>query len=120
MVEVDCAGRARWKIENEECSALTNHGYHVKHNPGRDKDGLANVLAILTLFAFTLHEVLDRVCDWWQQCRDKVGTRRDSFGKLRTLSESAWFRDWTELLETLLGPRQLVDVPTGRSRLAVP
>ena len=98
------AGRARWKIENETFNRLARHGYHLKHNFGHSQNGLANLLATLNLFAFTLHEVLDCVADLWQQCRSKAGTRRRFFDKLRVLTEMFWFPDWTALLRLILHP----------------
>ena len=70
------------------------------------------MLATLNLFAFTLHSALDCLSDLWRQCRDKAGTRRRFFEKLRVLAESVFFPDWTALLESMLGRRQLVAVPT--------
>ena len=98
------AGRARWKIENETFHSLARHGYHLKHNFGHGQDGLANLLATLNLFAFTLHSVLDCVADLWRRCRDKAGTRRRFFDKLRVLSEMFWFPDCNALLTTILSP----------------
>ena len=112
MAAIARAGRARWKIENEHFNTLSRHGYHLKHNFGYGQDGLANLLATLNLFAFTLHSVLDCVCDLWRQCRDKAGTRRRFFDKLRVLAEMFWFPDWTALLDTMRGQRRLVAVPT--------
>ena len=106
------AGRARWKIENEGFNCLSRHGYNLKRNFGHGKHGLANLLATLNLFAFTLHSVLDCLSDLWRQCRDKAGTRRDFFEELRFLAKRVFFPDWTALLETMLGRRQLVAVPT--------
>ena len=104
VAEIARAGRARWKIENETFNCLAHHGYHLKHNFGHGQDGLANLLATLNLFAFTLHAVLDCVADLWRRCRDKAGTRRRFFDKLRVLSEMFWFPDWNALLTTILSP----------------
>ena len=98
------AGRARWKIENEQFNCLARQGYNLKHNFGHGRQGLANLLATLNLFAFTLHAVLDCVADLWRRCRDKAGTRRRFFDKLRVLSEMFWFPDWHALLTTILNP----------------
>ena len=106
------AGRARWKIENEAFNCLARHGYNLKRNFGHGKHGLANLLATLNLFAFTLHSVLDCLSDLWRQCRDKAGTRRNFFEQLRFLAQRVFFPDWTALLETMLGRRQLLAVPT--------
>ena len=98
------AGRARWKIENETFHSLARHGYHLKHNFGHGQHGLANLLATLNLFAFTLHSVLDCVADLWRRCRHKAGTRRRFFDKLRVVSEMFWFPDCNALLTTILSP----------------
>lgn len=110
--EIARAGRARWMIENETFNCLARHGYHLKRNFGHGQDGLANLLATLNLFAFTLHSVLDCLSDLWRQCRDDAGTRRNFFEELRFLAKRIFFPDWTALLETMLGRRQLVAVPT--------
>ena len=69
------------------------------------------MLATLNVFAFTLHSALDCLSDLWRQCRDKAGPRCRFFEKLRVLAESVFFPDWTPLLETVLGGRQLVGRP---------
>ena len=112
VAQIARAARARWKVENEAFNCLSRQGYHFKHNFGHGKDGLANLLATLNLFAFALHEVLDCVADLWRRCRDKAGTRRRFFEKLRVLSEMFWFPDWNALLATILSPpRRPVAVP---------
>ncbi|MDE0123958.1 MAG: hypothetical protein OXN97_05205 [Bryobacterales bacterium] len=74
----------------------------------RQARGLANLLATLNLPAFTLHSVLDRVCDSCRLYRDTAGTRRRCCEKLRVLMEMFWFGDWTALLQTMLGRRLAV------------
>ena len=85
---------------------------NLKRNFGHGKHDLVNVPATLNLFAFMLHSALDCLSDLRRQCRDKAGTRRRFFEKLRVLAESVFFPDRTALLETMLGRRQLVAVPT--------
>ena len=53
------AGRARWKIENENNNVLKNHGYHLEHNFGHGQAYLAQLLVALNLLAFLFHMVLD-------------------------------------------------------------
>ncbi len=112
VAEIARAGRARWKIENETFNTLARNGYHLKYNFGHGKDGLANLLATLLVFAFALHSLLDGACQLWRQCREKLVTRRNFFEDLRCLGNRIWCRDWIELLEIVLGVRQLVAVPT--------
>ena len=99
------AGRARWKIENEQFHCLARQGYHLKHNFGHGRQGLANLLATLNLFAFALHAVLDCVSELWRQGRARVGTRRKVFATLGFLTEWFCFRSWTALFETVLRKR---------------
>ena len=105
------AGRARWKIENENCNVLSQHGDALKHNCGHGRKGLANLLATLHLCAFALHSILDRVCELWRHCRAQAGTRRRGCERLRVLAERVWFEDWIALLATTCARRRLVPVP---------
>lgn len=57
------------------------------HSFGHGKWGLANLLATLNLFAFTLHTAMACLSMLWRQCRAKVGTRRNFFDQLRFLAE---------------------------------
>ena len=52
------AGRARWKIENENNNTLKTKGYHLEHNYGHGKQHLSAVLLTLNLLAFLFHTVL--------------------------------------------------------------
>jgi len=44
------AGRARWKIENENNNTLKTKGYHLEHNFGRGKQHLSSLLAAMNSF----------------------------------------------------------------------
>ena len=92
-------------IENEGFNCLARHGYNSKRNFGHGRDGLANLLATLNLFAFALHAVQDCVSDLWRQGRARAGTRRNLFEELRFLTKWFCFRSWTALLETLARKR---------------
>jgi hypothetical protein len=41
-VQIVAAGRARWKIENENNNVLKNHDYHFDHNFAHGKQHLSN------------------------------------------------------------------------------
>ncbi|MDE0127320.1 MAG: hypothetical protein OXN97_22370 [Bryobacterales bacterium] len=71
-----------------------------------------NLVATWNLFALTLHSVPDCLCDLWRQCRDKACTRRNFLEELCFLTTRALFPDRTALLETMLGRRQPLAVPT--------
>jgi hypothetical protein len=53
------AGRARWKIENENNNVLKTRGYHLEHNFGHGKEYLAALLMTMNLLAFGLHTLLE-------------------------------------------------------------
>lgn len=109
------AGRARWAIENEGFNCLARHGYNIKRNFGHGRDGLANLLATLNLFAFALHAALDCVSDLWRQCRDRAGTRRGFFEALRFLTQWFCFPCWTALFETMLRQRPPPSMPLAEA-----
>ena len=100
------AGRARWMIENETFNCLSRQGYHLKHNFGHGSDGLANLLAVINLLAFTFHSVLDSLQGLWRQLRDLLVTRRDFFENLRVAG------DWTAAGDASSGRRP--PSPAGR------
>ncbi len=105
VAEIARVARARWKIENEQFNCLSRQGYNLKHNFGHGRQGLANLLATLNLFAFALHAVLDCVCELWRQGRKRLGTRRNFFATLKFLTEWFCFPSWTALLETVVRKR---------------
>ncbi|TRW92982.1 hypothetical protein [Candidatus Methylobacter oryzae] len=65
VMQTVAAGRARWKIENENNNALKNHSYHFGHNFAHVKRHLSNLLVTLNWLAFLAHtarECLDDTC----------------------------------------------------------
>jgi hypothetical protein len=60
-VEIATAGRARWKIENENNNSLKTKGYNLEHNFGHGKEQLAAILATLNILAFLFHTILEKV-----------------------------------------------------------
>jgi hypothetical protein len=96
------AGRARWKIENENNNVLKNHGYHLEHNFGHGQQHLSTVLVILILLAFLLHTVLQLCNQQYQQLRLKLVTRQTFFDHIRTLTCYLFFPCWETLLNFML------------------
>ena len=109
-------------IENEQFNCLTRQGYNLKHNFGHGRHGLANLLATLNLFAFTLHAVLDCVSDLWRQCRARLGPRHNCFATLRFLTEWFCFPSWTALFETVLRkpPHDAICPPSCQRQASLP
>jgi hypothetical protein len=96
------AGRARWKIENENNNVLKHQGYHLEHNFGHGKQSLSTVLVTLMLLAFLTHTVL-QLCDHaYQQVRLLLATRKTFFDDLRALTRYLFFASWDDLLEFML------------------
>jgi len=60
--ELAAAGRAHWKIENENFNVLKNRGYNFEHNYGHGHQHLSTVLLSLLLLAFLFHTVLHLSC----------------------------------------------------------
>jgi len=110
VVEIVRAGRARWKVENENNNTLKTKGYHLTHNFGHGKKNLSSVLATLNLFAFLVHTVLELTDADYQCVRKKLGTRVNFFNDIRALTRYLCFDSWGSLLLFMI--RQLeIDVP---------
>ena len=96
------AGRARWKIENENNNTLKTKGYHLSHNFGHGKQQLSLTLVTLNLLAFLLHTVLDRMDAKYRLLRAKLPTRKIFFEHLRALTCYICFENYEALLDFML------------------
>jgi hypothetical protein len=96
------AGRARWKIENENNNVLKNRGYHLEHNFGHGKEHLASVLLTMNLLAFGLHTLLELTNESYRLIRTTVGARRKFFTHLEALTTYLYFESWERLLDFML------------------
>ena len=96
--EIAAAGRAHWKVENENFNVLKNRGYHFEHNYGHGQQHLSTVLLTLLLLAFLFHTVLHLSCPQYQAIRQELGARRTFFNDLRALTRYLYFPSWDELL----------------------
>ncbi len=103
------AGRARWKIENENNNVLKNHGYHFDHNFGHGKQHLSNVLATLNFLAFHVHTALEWLDEAYRAVHKTAPSRRTFFENLRTLLQFIPFDNWQHLMQFMLyGDTQLL------------
>jgi hypothetical protein len=96
------AGRARWKIENENNNVLKTRGYHLEHNFGHGKQHLASLLLTMNLLAFALHTLLAVTDDSYQLVRTRVGARQKFFEHLRALTTYLHFETWRALLDFMM------------------
>jgi hypothetical protein len=101
-VQVVAAGRARWKVENENNNVLKNHGYHFEHNFAHGKQHLSNFLATLNLLAFLAHTALEWLDEAYRAVRNSTPSRRTFFENLRTLLQFIPFDNWQHLMQFML------------------
>jgi hypothetical protein len=102
VAEIGACARARWKIENESFNVLKNHGYHLEHNFGHGKQHLAQMFVLLNLLAFAFHTVCDSVERLWQEARAVLGTRKEFFTDLHTITAYFLFPDWRALCSAMV------------------
>ncbi len=105
------AGRARWKIENENNNVLKNRGYHLEHNFGHGKEHLSNVLFTLNLLAFLTHTCQDLLSQPFQMLRAAIKARHRLFNDIRALLQYAIFDSWRHLWRFMLDGREIVYDP---------
>jgi len=100
--QIVAAGRARWKVENENNNVLKNHGYHFNHNVAHGKQHLSNFLATLDLLAFLAHTALEWLDEAYRVVRSSAPSRRTFFENLRTLLQFIPFDNWQHLMQFML------------------
>ena len=108
---VVAAGRARWKVENENNNVLKTKGYHLEHNFGHGKQHLAAVLVTLNLLAFLFHTILGLLDSTYQLLRTTLGTRQTFFNDIRTLTRYFVFDSWDHLLRFMMQQLEIQPPP---------
>jgi hypothetical protein len=103
------AGRARWKIENENNNTLKTKGYHLEHNFGHGKKYLSQTLAVLNILAFLFHTILSFTDKRYQLMRDTLPRRDMFFQDIAALFRYMLFSDWDHLLLHMLTAFELED-----------
>jgi hypothetical protein len=96
------AGRARWKIENENNNVLKTKGYHLEHNFGHGKQHLSSLLATMNLLAFGLHTLLELADESYRLIRATLGPRRRFFQHLEALTSYLHFESWERLMDFMM------------------
>lgn len=104
------AGRARWKVENENNNVLKTKGYHLEHNFGHGKKHLSALLLTLNLLAFLFHTTLEMMDEKYKQIRDDLPTRKTFFDDVRALTRYMCFDSWHALLTFMMQGLEL-EVP---------
>jgi hypothetical protein len=108
------AGRARWKIENENTNILKTKGYHLEHNYGHGQRHLSAVLLTLNLLAFLFHTVLGWMDHKYQLVRQALSARQTFFQDLQALTRYLLFDRWDRLLDFMIQGLELV-MPSNSS-----
>ena len=98
-------GRCRWKNENECFNVMKNHGYYMEHNYGHGKKNLAFNFYLLTLLAFFFHQIFELTDKQYQACREKFGSKKHLWEKLRAWIDIIIFETWEQLLAFALAPK---------------
>jgi len=101
------AGRARWKIENENNNVLKTKGYHLEHNFGHGKQYLSATMLSLNLLAFLFHTVLRWSDEQYALLRQVLVRRQTFFEDMRALTRYMVFESWHHLMDFMIKGRQL-------------
>ncbi len=96
------AGRARWKIENENNNVLKTKGYHLEHNFGHGQQPLSSLLLTMNLLAFGWHTLLEVTDESYRLIRAAVGARRKFFQHLEALTAYWFFETWERLMDFMM------------------
>jgi hypothetical protein len=96
------AGRARWKIENQNNNVLKTSGYHLEHHFGHGKKHLSSLLLTMNLLAFAFHTLLEVTDASYRLVRAAVGGRRKFFQHLEALSAYWYFENWERLMDFMM------------------
>ena len=96
------AGRARWKIENENNNTLKTKGYHLEHNFGHGKEHLSSLLLTFNILAFLFHTLLDILDDRYRMIREELPTRKTFFDDIRAITRYICFESWDHMLRFMM------------------
>jgi hypothetical protein len=96
------AGRARWKIENENNNILKTKGYNLEHNFGHGKEHLSSLLAAMNILAFLYHTFLSFTDEAYRLIRATLPTRKTFFDDLRALTRYMLFPNWAALMDFMM------------------
>lgn len=97
-------GRCRWKIENECFNTLKNQGYCIDHSYGHGDENLCFNFYLLTLIAFSVHQIFELTDKLYQVCRQHFGSKKNLWDHVRAYIKLFVFNTWEELLSFTLNP----------------
>jgi hypothetical protein len=95
-------GRARWKIANETCTTLKNHGDNCAHNDGHGEQHLSVVFAMVMLLAFLVDQTQQLCCALCRAVWTKLGSKRLLWERMRALLDDYALQSMRQRFATLL------------------
>ncbi len=96
------AGRARWKIENENNNTLKTKGYNLEHNFGHGKEHLSSLLAAMNILAFLFHSFMTFCDESYRLIRAELPTRKTFFDDIRALLRYMCFPSWAAMMDFMM------------------
>ena len=101
-------GRCRWKLENECFNTLKNQGYAIDHSYGHGDKNLCFNFYLLTLIAFSFHQVYELTDKVYQACRQHFGSKKHLWENVRANLRTFIFVSWDYLLAFTLDPEKYI------------
>jgi hypothetical protein len=95
------AGRARWSIENETFNTLKNQGYNLERNFGHGYEQLTTILTLLMFLAFTIDQVQQIACRFFQVARERLRTKRELWAAMRSFIQQFLFKGWEDFMKAM-------------------
>ena len=105
------AGRAKWKIENENFNTLKNQGYHAEHNFGHGKKNLSFNFFLFILMAFFMHQIIEIRDPLYQKARAKFSARKEFWNQIRCTIRVMIFENWESFLRFVISPPTDIRAP---------
>lgn len=102
VLAIVIAGRARWKVENENNNTLKTQGYHLEHNFGHGKKYLSMLFATMNILAFLFHTMLEFMNNKYKLLRKVIGARVRLFNDIRTLLSYHCYKSFNSLLDFMI------------------
>ena len=89
-------------MENENNNTLKNHGYDLAHNYGHGDEYLSQNICSLNILAFLFHTVQGFEDKNHIKAHALIGTRREFFQTLNTLTIMFEFKSFDKMLEFII------------------
>jgi len=97
VLDIMRAGRARWKIENEQFNTLKNQGYHFEHNYGHGYNHLSYVLVLLMLLAFLIDQMMQSMNKQFQKVLKLNKAKNRLWERIRAIYFSQFVHSFKQL-----------------------